>query len=72
MKRLILVRLAKAQPYYGMGVYKALGLIIMLWALHNYFSSTFVALDGAATASLNTIEAVATKSSERVERIEVK
>lgn len=52
-----------------MGVYRALGLIIMLWALNNYFSDTFVALDNAATASLNTIEAVATKSTERVDTI---
>lgn len=54
-----------------MGVYRAFGLIIMLWALHNYFASTFEALDDAATASLNTIEAVATKSSEQLNNIEV-
>jgi hypothetical protein len=52
-----------------MGVYKALGLIIALWAFHNYFADTFSALDDAATASLNTIEVVANKSSERVENI---
>lgn len=54
-----------------MGVYRALGLIIMLWALNNYFSDTFVALDNAATASLNTIEAVATKSSQQINTIVV-
>lgn len=45
-----------------MGVYRAFGLIIALWALNQYFADTFVALDGAATATLNTIEAAAEAS----------
>lgn len=52
-----------------MGVYRALGLIIALWALNNYFANTFVALDRAATASLGAIETAATQSSERMEQI---
>lgn len=54
-----------------MGVFRALGLIIMLWALNNYFGDTFVALDNAATASLNTIEAVASKSTEQIDTMVV-
>jgi len=54
-----------------MGVYRALGLIIALWALNNYFADTFIALDDAATASLNTIEVVAAQSTKQIETISV-
>ena len=52
-----------------MGVYRAFGLMVTLWALHMYFADTFEALDDAATASLNTIEVVAETSSKNIDKI---
>ncbi len=49
-----------------MGVYRALGLIIMLWALNNYFANTFIALDNAASAALSTVEIAADTSSTQI------
>lgn len=47
-----------------MGLFRALGFVIMLWALHSYFASSFTALDNAATASFNALEAAATASTQ--------
>lgn len=42
-----------------MGVYSAAGFAIFMWVLYSYFASSFVAFDGAATATFQMVEAVA-------------
>jgi len=41
---------------------QAVGFLIILWGLSNYFSSSFVALDDAARESFKAIEAAAVSS----------
>ncbi len=41
---------------------KAIGFVIVLWALSQYFSSSFIALDSAATESFKAVEAAAITS----------
>ncbi len=41
---------------------KAIGFVIVLWALSKFFTGSFAALDTAATATLGTIEAAAIQS----------
>ena len=38
---------------------KAIGFLIVLWGLSHFFSSAFVALDGAASESFRAIETAA-------------
>ena len=38
---------------------KAIGFLIVLWGLSNYFDAAFIALDDAASESLKTIEIAA-------------
>ncbi len=40
-------------------MFKAIGTILLLYALSNVFSETFVAFEGAATATFETIEVAA-------------
>jgi hypothetical protein len=44
-------------------MFRAIGIVIVLWALSGFFQSSFQALDSAATAVFNTIE-VAARSAE--------
>jgi len=43
----------------------AIGFVIILWALSQYFSSSFEALDGAARESFRAFEAVAIHSQQQ-------
>ncbi|MCD5381720.1 MAG: hypothetical protein LR017_00205 [Candidatus Pacebacteria bacterium] len=47
-------------------MFRAIGLILLLWYLSGQFQDSFVALDKAATASFNTIEAAATLSQQHM------
>ncbi len=40
-------------------MFKAIGTILLLYAITNIFSETFVAFEGAATATFETIEVAA-------------
>lgn len=40
-------------------MFRAIGFLIILWGLSNYFSQSFVALDDAAAASFNALESAA-------------
>lgn len=44
------------------GIRSSIGFLIVLFALSQFFSNAFKALDDAATESLKTIEAAALKS----------
>lgn len=44
---------------------KAIGFVIVLWALSQYFSSSFAALDGAARESFRAFEAAAIMSQQQ-------
>jgi Mg2+/Co2+ transporter CorB len=46
---------------------KAIGLLIILWALSQFFSSSVIALDSAARESFHTLEAAAIKSQKLLE-----
>jgi hypothetical protein len=43
---------------------KAIGFLIIVWGLSNFFSNAFKALDSAATESLRLVEASALNSQE--------
>lgn len=45
---------------------KALGFLIVLWGLSQFFSSAFPALDGAARESFNLVEVAAVASQEKI------
>jgi len=40
-------------------MFRAIGFLIVLWGLSNFFSSSFIALDGAARESFRVIESAA-------------
>ena len=40
-------------------MFKAFGVVVILWYLSHLFSASFVALDAAATATFNTVETAA-------------
>jgi len=44
------------------GIRSSLGFLVVLWGLSQFFTSSFQALDGAATQSLKAIEAAAISS----------
>lgn len=46
-------------------MFRAIGFLIVLWGLSQYFAQSFVALDKAATASFETIEAAANASQQQ-------
>jgi hypothetical protein len=48
-------------------MFRAIGFLIILWGLSQFFSSSFVALDGAATESFRTIEMAAIVSQTQLE-----
>jgi len=48
-------------------MFKAIGTVIVLIALSNFFSSSFSALDGAATQVFNTLETAAAVSQSQLE-----
>lgn len=45
---------------------RAIGFIIMLWALSQFFATAFVAADGAARESFHLIEASAVTSQHKI------
>ncbi len=45
---------------------KSLGFLVMLWGLSQFFSTSFVALDGAARESFHLIEASALTSQQKM------
>lgn len=45
---------------------RALGLLLLLWGLSQFFQTSFVALDGAARESFKFIEASAVVSQQKV------
>jgi hypothetical protein len=49
-------------------MFRAIGVVIILWYLSSLFSQTFLALDKTLTASLSTIEAAALVSKEQFEK----
>lgn len=49
----------EAQPRNFNTMFRAIGLVIILWYVSSLFSQTFVALDRTATATLGAIEAAA-------------
>lgn len=51
-------------------MFKAIGFVIVLWALSHYFAQTFLALDDAATASLRAVEAAANLSQLQIEQVQ--
>ncbi len=50
-------------------MFRAIGIVLIIWFLSTQFSSTFSALDNAATATLNTVETAAILSQENMEKI---
>jgi Mg2+/Co2+ transporter CorB len=46
---------------------KSVGFIIMLWALSQFFSTSFVALDDAARESFKAVEAAAVVSQHQIQ-----
>lgn len=48
---------------------KAIGLLIVLWGLSQYFSTSFVALDDAARESFRALEAAALVSQQQFESL---
>ena len=48
-------------------MFKAIGFLIILWGLSNYFSSSFHALDSAVTQGFKTFEATAIISQETMD-----
>lgn len=51
------------------GIRSGLGFLIVLWGLSQFFTETFQALDAAATASFNTIEAAAITSEKQLQNL---
>lgn len=49
-------------------MFRAIGILIVLWGLSNFFSSAFDALDDAARESFKTIEAAAIVSQTQLEK----
>ncbi|PJC56107.1 hypothetical protein CO026_02100 [Candidatus Kaiserbacteria bacterium CG_4_9_14_0_2_um_filter_41_32] len=47
-------------------MFKAIGFLIILWGLSNYFSSSFNALDSAVTQGFKTFESAALLSQKRM------
>ena len=45
---------------------KSLGFLVMLWGLSQFFTSAFVAFDGAASESFRLIEASAVTSQQKM------
>jgi hypothetical protein len=45
---------------------KSLGFLVMLWGVSQFFTSSFVALDGAARESFRLIEASAVVSQQKM------
>lgn len=43
-------------------MFRALGVVIILWFLSSLFAASFTALDGALTATFRALEAAATAS----------
>ncbi len=48
-------------------MFRAIGLLISLWAVSLYFGSTIKAFDRAATATFNTVEAAALVSQAKMQ-----
>lgn len=46
---------------------KSIGFVIILWALSQFFTSAFTALDGAARESFNTIQVAAVVSQQQLQ-----
>ncbi|MEZ4200092.1 MAG: hypothetical protein R3B69_00580 [Candidatus Paceibacterota bacterium] len=51
-------------------MFRAIGVLIVLWGLSLHFGSTMKAFDRAATASFNTIETAAILTEYRLQTIE--
>ena len=49
------------------GIRSAIGFMIVLWAMSQFFSESFQALDDAATASLRAVEAAAISSQQQLQ-----
>lgn len=49
-------------------MFKAIGFLIILWGLSNFFSTSFVALDAAARESFRVIETAAVVSQIKLEK----
>jgi hypothetical protein len=49
-------------------MFRAIGVVIVLWYLSSIFSQTFHALDEALTASLSALEAAAIASKDQFEK----
>ncbi len=45
---------------------RALGFLIILWGLSQYFSTSFTALDGAARESFELVEVTAVASQQKI------
>jgi hypothetical protein len=50
-------------------MFKAIGFLIVLWGLSNFFSTSFVALDDAARETFKTVETAAVVSQIQLEEI---
>jgi hypothetical protein len=48
-------------------MFRAIGVILILWYLSHLFSSSFSSLDGALTATFETMEAAAVASREHLD-----
>jgi hypothetical protein len=48
-------------------MFKAIGFLIVLWGLSQFFNSSFVALDNAASASFKALEAAALVSQKQLQ-----
>ena len=48
---------------------KAVGFVIILWALSQYFSTSFVALDDAARETLRAVETAAVVSQTQIKEL---
>ena len=48
---------------------KAVGFVIILWALSQYFTSSFIAFDDAARESLRAIETAAVLSQQQMQEL---
>ncbi len=48
-------------------MFRAIGVILILWYLSHLFTQSFSALDGAMTATFETLEAAAIASREEIE-----
>lgn len=49
-------------------MFRAIGILILLWGLSNLFSSSFAALDRAATESFKTLETAAIVSQSELQK----